>query len=401
MHIVYITREYPPTLRGGGIASYVREMARALHDRGHQVTVICASDDTRLRSEENDRGVRVLRLDKGDFVIPSVEGGGIWKKFRIFYRFPSYRRRIARTLEELKDVDVVEVPEYGAEARCLLGGAWPVVIRLHCPLSLSRATRQPRKFKCWQALWAWLGRQERETVNRARFVSSCSAGLAEWVARYFGTDRGKIETIYNPVDLSEWEFHPSPADSPSVLFVGTVAEGKGAADLIEAVKLLRRRGIPATVTLAGKLGVFGSRLREALMGEGWCRFLGQVDRSHVRELFSAYSVVCLPSWWENMPMACIEAMACGCIVIGSSSGGMSEIITDGEDGFLCPPRRPQLLAQTLTEALGLPPDRRRLMAERARNRIEQEFGMQAVIPRMTSYYQHVVNLHKHEHHLDH
>lgn len=401
MHIVYITREYPPTLRGGGIASYVREIARALHHRGHQVTVICASDNTKLRGEEDDCGVRVLRLNKGDFVIPAVEGGSIWKKFRIFYRFFSYRRRIARALEGLEGVDVVEVPEYGSEARCILSGAWPVIIRLHSPLSLSRATREPRKFKWWQAPWAWLGHQERKIVNRARFVSSCSKDLAEWVVRYFGTDRAKIETIYNPVDLSEWEYHPSLAASPSILFVGTVAEGKGVAELIEAVRLLRSRGIPATVTLAGKTGSFGNRLRDALADEIWCRFLGQVDRPRIRELFTTHSVVCLPSWWENMPMACIEAMACGSIVIGSSCGGMSEIITDGKDGFLCPPRSPRLLAQTLERALALSPDQRAQMASRARNRIEQAFGMQAVIPRIISYYQNVINIHKHEHHMDH
>lgn len=401
MHLVYITREYPPTLRGGGIASYVREMAHAFHDRGHQVTVICASDDTRLWGEENDRGVRVLRLNKGDFVIPPVEGKGIWKKFRIFYRFFSYRRRIVRALEGLEGVDIVEVPEYGAEARCLLPGTWPVVIRLHCPLALSLATQKPKQFKWWQAPWAWLGRQEQEIVNRARFVSSCSSGLAEWVELYFGTDRSKIEVIYNPVDISHWDFNPSPGEAPSLLFLGTVAEGKGVADLIEAVKLLRKQGIPATVTLAGKLGAFGSRLREHLAGEDWCRFLGQVDHTRIRELFSSHAVVCLPSWWENMPMACLEAMACGCIVTGSSCGGMSEIITDGEDGFLCPPRQPQLLAQTLARALALSPDQRHRMASKARKRMEQEFSMQAVIPRMLAYYQHIINLHKHEHHLDH
>ena len=65
MHICFVCREYPPSLRGGGIASYIKEVAHGLHDAGHRVTVIAASDDTRLSSDEDDEGVRVIRLSGG------------------------------------------------------------------------------------------------------------------------------------------------------------------------------------------------------------------------------------------------------------------------------------------------------------------------------------------------
>ena len=44
MHICFVCREYPPSLRGGGIASYIKEVVHGLHAVGHQITVICASD---------------------------------------------------------------------------------------------------------------------------------------------------------------------------------------------------------------------------------------------------------------------------------------------------------------------------------------------------------------------
>ena len=62
MHIVFVCREYPPTLRGGGIASYIHEMAINLIRRAHSVTVICASDDTRVFSDRKEDGIRVIRL---------------------------------------------------------------------------------------------------------------------------------------------------------------------------------------------------------------------------------------------------------------------------------------------------------------------------------------------------
>ena len=98
MHICFVCREYPPSLRGGGIASYIKEVAHGLHDAGHRVTVIAASDDTRLSSDEDDEGVRVIRLLGGDFLIPQVEGNSLLKKFRMFYRFYAYRKRIRENI---------------------------------------------------------------------------------------------------------------------------------------------------------------------------------------------------------------------------------------------------------------------------------------------------------------
>lgn len=131
MHIVFVCREYPPTLRGGGIASYIHEMAINLIRRAHSVTVICASDDTRVFSDRKEDGIRVIRLSGGDFILPQIEKSSLIKKMRCLYRFFSYRKKILRQIEQLKDVDIIEVAEYGAEAYYLSKCHVPVVIRLH------------------------------------------------------------------------------------------------------------------------------------------------------------------------------------------------------------------------------------------------------------------------------
>ena len=89
MHIVLVSREYLPTLRGGGIASYIKEVAEEYVHKGHQVTIICASDDTQCSSDTISNQIRVIRLQGGDFLIPSIEGNSIIKKFRPLYRFHS------------------------------------------------------------------------------------------------------------------------------------------------------------------------------------------------------------------------------------------------------------------------------------------------------------------------
>ena len=115
MHICFISREYPPSKRGGGIATYVKEIAEQMVLLGHQVTVVAASDDTRTQSDEMDNGIHIIRLKVGDFVVRGVEKASLYHRFRFAYRFYSYRKAIVNTIRSLHDVDVIEVADFGSE----------------------------------------------------------------------------------------------------------------------------------------------------------------------------------------------------------------------------------------------------------------------------------------------
>ena len=109
MHIVYICREYPPSLRGGGIASYLKIVAEGFATRGHKVTVVTANDDTSVEKRETVNGVSVIRLAGGDFCIPKAESKSVFiHKFRFMYRFHSYRRRVLAEVKRLDKIDIIE-----------------------------------------------------------------------------------------------------------------------------------------------------------------------------------------------------------------------------------------------------------------------------------------------------
>lgn len=163
MHIVYVSREYPPTKRGGGIASYVKDMACHLVKKGHTVTVVSASDDTRTECSYVEDGVNVIRLSKGDFIIPSIEKSYGIKKLRCVYRFYSYRKKVRDVISGLKDVDIIEVPEFGAEGYYLQDLHVPVVIRLHTPSYLDRATFGKKKYKVSQ-FYEWFCAEKEKAV---------------------------------------------------------------------------------------------------------------------------------------------------------------------------------------------------------------------------------------------
>lgn len=395
MHICFISREYPPSLRGGGIASYVKEMAHGLYELGHQVTVIAASDDTRLSSEYDDDGVRVIRLKGGDFVIPQVEGKSFLKKFRIFYRFHSYRKRVRKTLKSLKNVDVVEVPEYGAESYYVSDINVPIILRLHTPALFDRNSLGITRYQGIRKIFAWTGIKELRLIKKAKYISSCSEALAKWTTDNLSVDIQRINVIYNPVSLPEQLFEqPIVNNKLSIVYVGTISDVKGCGDLLEAGKFLACKNIAFDIYLYGKMGVYAENLKEKGKDYPWFHVMGKVNREKVFDIYRNATVVCFPSWWDNMPMVCLEAMGVGAIVLGSASGGMSEIIEDGISGYLIEPHHPQALAEKIISIIGLTDERRALISENAKKRIHDYFGKDVILRQMVDYYQTVTDDYK-------
>lgn len=398
MHICFVCREYPPSLRGGGIASYIKEVAHGLHDAGHRVTVIAASDDTRLSSDEDDGGVRVIRLSGGDFLIPQVEGMSLLKKFRMFYRFYSYRKSIRETILKLGDVDVIEVPEYGAEGYFLNDIGIPVITRLHTPMLLDHYHFSLQKLSKANWQYFWQGCKELKVMKEARYITSCSTSLKEWSQKFLGIQSDKIKVIYNPILSERWSANSSQDSATEkdgkkrILFVGTVCDWKGCGDLADACKLLAdsREIGEIQLDLVGKTGAYADELKAKYGKEKWFHLVGKLPREVVMKRYAQADVVCFPSWWENMPMVCIEAMLSGAVVIGSNSGGMSEIIEDRKSGFLMTPRDPKMLADKIKEVCILPLEAKAKVRKEAYERIMQNFDMKVIIPQMVDYYQMVI-----------
>lgn len=389
MHIVFVSREYLPTLRGGGIASYIRDTAKGLIERGHRVTVCCASDNTKEESEYDDDGVHVIRLSGGDFIVPEKERVNLVRKFRCLYRFYSYRKKILKRLETLDNIDIVEVAEFGAEAFYLSKLKVPVVIRLHTPTLLDRDTATIKHFHLGTFYEYWVGLQELRILPRFKYITSCSQSLKCWFEKYVPRLKSKIEVIYNSIDVEQWKRDDCIIyQENTILYVGTVAEGKGIGDLIEACSILRQAGIPVSLKIAGKLGSYALSLRQECMKKNydWCSFLGNQSRDSLKSLYAQSKIACFPSWWEAMGIVCIEALLAGNIVIGSSNGGMSEIITNGIDGYLVEPHSPQKLASCLERALK--EDKYSVLIKRrnAYEKVKGKFSNQVVLNSLEAYY---------------
>jgi glycosyltransferase involved in cell wall biosynthesis len=115
-----------------------------------------------------------------------------------------------------------------------------------------------------------------------------------------------------------------------LLFVGRLSHEKNLEALINACQKIKIG-----------LDIIGDGpLREKIKSEigkhaGSVQLLGIFPNDELPKLYNNYSFFVLPSIYENSPKALLEAMACGCIVLGTAVAGIREIINHGENGFLC------------------------------------------------------------------
>ncbi|MBN2035768.1 MAG: glycosyltransferase, partial [Chitinispirillaceae bacterium] len=135
-------------------------------------------------------------------------------------------------------------------------------------------------------------------------------------------------------------------EEPVVLGAGTIFSQKGFEYLVEAVAILRRRGVRIHAAIAGdgdarELTAFMDRFGVA----PFIHLLGL--RGDVPELMYGADAFVLSSIDEGLPNVVLEAMSVGTPVVAADAGGTSEIITDGVDGFVAPVKNPQALADKI------------------------------------------------------
>jgi starch synthase len=96
-------------------------------------------------------------------------------------------------------------------------------------------------------------------------------------------------------------------------------------------------------------------------------------------------VFAIPSIYEPLGIVNLEAMACGTAVVGSRTGGIPEVVADGETGLLVPPGEPEPLAAALNLLLS-GPDRAAAMGHAGRKRAVAEFGWSAIAAQTADLY---------------
>ncbi|HEX4169438.1 MAG TPA: glycogen synthase [Bryobacteraceae bacterium] len=327
------TREYPPNVYGGAgvhVEYLSRELAKKI-----QVDVHCWGDQ---KSEEGN--LRVSGAEPWSEISKGTEG-----------KFKAALEALSLNLVQIKDLqgtDLVHTHTWYAS----MAGFWAKKL-YGIPFVLTTHSLEPlRAWKAEQlgsgyAMSSWM---ERTAILDADAVIAVSNGTRDDILRSYPVAPERVHVIYNGIDLTEYTKKTSTAAlekygvdgaSPYVLFVGRITRQKGVTHLVDAIRYLPVNtqvvlcaGAPDTPEIAQEMR---DKVTEAKRHNPHVLWIEQmISKPEVIELYSHARVFCCPSVYEPFGIINLEAMACDAPVVASATGGIKEVVVDGETGYLVP-----------------------------------------------------------------
>jgi glycosyltransferase involved in cell wall biosynthesis len=156
--------------------------------------------------------------------------------------------------------------------------------------------------------------------------------------------------------------------------VGRLTYQKAPEDFVAALGRLGRPDVIGTWVGGGELaGRVTRRARD--LPPGQFRLAG--ERGDILDILPAFDVFALPSRYEGLPTAIVEAMICGVPVVATAVNAVPDLVIPGETGLLVPPRRPALMAAAIGDMLDAPALAAR-MAATARTRMSGQYGEESL-----------------------
>jgi alpha-maltose-1-phosphate synthase len=214
---------------------------------------------------------------------------------------------------------------------------------------------------------------ERTAYAGAAAVIAVSEGMRQDILRaYPDVDPGKVKVVHNGIDSELWQRrsdedvarrHGVDPDRPSVVFVGRITRQKGlpfllraAAELPPEVQLVLLAGAPDTPEIKAEVEGLIDGLRTDRDGVVWIPEM--LPRDQVIAILSASTVFACPSVYEPLGIVNLEAMACELPVVATATGGIPEVVVDGETGWLVP-------IEQVQDGTGTPVDEDRFVGDLA------------------------------------
>ena len=371
----------------GGMNVYVRELARELGRRGHEVDVF-----TRWREKDDPR---IQQLGPGARVVHIASGPmGYWPKMDVYEHLSEFTERLEEHVRaEGRSYDLIHSHYWlSAEVARTLAPRWRVP-RIQMFHTLGHVKREVMDEDVDGESDVRIAIEQRAIGESAAVVASSEIEAGE-LADLYQAERAKVHVI--PCGVDPDVFRPMrQADARDelgrdqceriILFVGRIEQIKGIDVLLRALGLLlfRHPELRSDVCLLVVGGALDPdddapetekiaelrRLVHQHRMEANVSFVGSLDQATLAKYYAAADVCAVPSLTESFGLVALEAMACGTPVVGTRVGGLQTLIEDGESGLLVPAGDYQALAESIARVLSDPRLRMHL-AHGARDRAE-------------------------------
>jgi glycosyltransferase involved in cell wall biosynthesis len=384
MRILTITHNYP-RWDGDRAGAFVARLAAETVKLGHAVRVIAPHAPGALM-RETQHGVEIVRARYGPDAVERVGyTGALRQPMRATLlaplMLPPFIARLwAVAAWEAKDFrpDVVH-------AHWWIPGGW-IANRIGLPYVVTSHGTDVRLLEAsfWRSLAA-------PVLHRARAVTTASEFLARDIARFFPEMTKRISVTPMPMDLEMFERgeRAEKASPPRVLFAGNLIASKGVDVLIDAVAMLRARGVSCQLRIIGT-GPEESRLRalaaQRALGDAvsWSPFISQHE---LPQELGAATVTALVSRGhaEGLGLVLAEALMAGSAVVGTPAGGIPEVVVDEQTGLIANDGDASDLARQIERLLTDRALRERTIAS-GRARIRAQHAPVAGAERMAAVY---------------
>jgi len=232
-------------------------------------------------------------------------------------------------------------------------------------------------------LWFRSGRNLRFRLKNCLFIATESEYHVRYIREKCGEKIGALcHVIHNGVDISQFDADRHDPVSGRIVLISRLAEKKGHKYLIEACSILKERQVECECVIVGggeDYDTLAKQIKELGVGQS-VRLVGPAANDQLRRYLDSAAVLALPAIvasdgdQDGIPLALVEAMACGVPVVSTNVAGIPELLRDGEAGCIVPQRDSQALADAL-ESLLADEDRQRQLSVEGRKMVEAEFDI--------------------------
>ena len=410
MRVGLMTREYPPYVYGGAgvhVEYLSRELARKIEVEVHAWGEVPAHEEMPGHGEPANPNLQVFYEQPWSAITDGTKA-----------KFKGALEALSLNLLQQLDLgklDVIHTHTWyvsmaGFLAKKLYG--IPFVLTTHSlePLRGWKAEQLGTGY----ALSSWM---ERTAILDADAVVAVSNGTkADILRAYPDVDPARIHVIYNGIDLEQYQYTPDTSalekygidpSKPYVLFVGRVTRQKGVTHLVEAIRYLPAgtqvvlcAGAPDTPEIAAEMRTMVETAKAGGANVLWLE--NMITKEDAIQLYSHCAVFCCPSVYEPFGIINLEAMACGAAVVASATGGILEVVVEGETGYLVPfegdpdtsfPLEPAQFAEDLAIRLNellADPAKAKAMGAAGRKRVEAHFSWTTIAEQTIGLYSRLI-----------
>ena len=369
--------------------TFILNEIRQLMDNGVEVIIFSRRKpkEKKQHPKAKELAGRVLYLSEDD--VSTLKK--VWLHFYFLLISPirylktflfSYKKRTDSTLWTFKQSVIYarEVKRVGAQH---IHSHYAASISTKYAMLVSMLTGIPYTFTAhgWYDIFTYPPQDFGLRAEKAKAVVTVSSFNKDCIHQRFKVPLEKIKVIHCGVDVSY--FTPNTRERDLILSVARLHPVKGLRYLIEACYIVKKRGLDFRCIIVGE-GSEERNLRKLLSERGLdgnIELVGAKIQDEILKYYHKAKMLILPSIAEGLPVTLMEAMACKVPVIATRVCGIPELVEDGVNGFLVPPKDPQKLADAI-EILLKDPELCRRFGEEGRRKVEREFNLEKQVRKL-------------------